>query len=89
VRTTLTLDDDLARRLKESSRRSDRPFKTVVNDALRAGLKVLESPPPAKRYRLEPVHLGGVRPGIDLDHALRLADELEERSLRDKLDQRV
>ena len=35
MRTTLTLDDDLAVALKEQAQRAGRPFKQVVNDALR------------------------------------------------------
>lgn len=39
MRTTLTLDDDVAAKLKAAAR--DRPFKVVVNEALRAGLSAL------------------------------------------------
>lgn len=38
MRTTLTLDDDVAAKLKAAMRRSGRPFKDVVNDTLRRGL---------------------------------------------------
>jgi hypothetical protein len=38
VRTTLTIDEDIAKRLHAESRRTGRGFKTVVNDYLRAGL---------------------------------------------------
>jgi hypothetical protein len=40
MRTTLTLDDDVAARLKAAVKRENRPFCRVVNDALRAGLAV-------------------------------------------------
>ncbi len=40
MRTTLSLDDDVAVKLKRLSR--NRSFKTVVNEALRAGLHALE-----------------------------------------------
>lgn len=88
MRTTLTLDDDLARLLKKTARDEDRPFKQVVNEAIRAGLAALERPQERKPYRLEPSDLGEVRPGIDLTKALRLADELEDEALRQKLEQR-
>jgi hypothetical protein len=87
VRTTLTLDDDLVRELKEEARRSRRPLKRVVNDALRAGL-VARRAKPARRYRLTPVSLGGVLPGIDLDKALRLAEALEDDAVARKLEMR-
>jgi hypothetical protein len=38
VRTTLTLDSDVAEKLKAESRRSGQSFKATVNEALRRGL---------------------------------------------------
>ena len=38
-RTTLTLDEDVARKLREQARKDGRPFRAIVNDALRRGLK--------------------------------------------------
>jgi len=38
VRTTLTLDDDVASLLKKEARKTGEPFKQVVNDTLRRGL---------------------------------------------------
>lgn len=78
MRTTLTLDDDVAAELKRIAYERGEPFKRVVNEALRAGLAAAQAPRRAKRYRLEPVAMGAVRPGVRLDKALRLADELEE-----------
>ena len=83
----MTLDDDLVRELKEEARRSRRSLKRVVNDALRAGL-VARRVKPARRYRLTPVSLGGVMPGIDLDKALRLAEALEDEAVARKLEMR-
>jgi len=88
MRTTLTLDDDLARALKESAHRKGKTFKTMVNEALRAGLAHLSAPPKARPYRLSPVSLGNVRSGIDLDKALELADTLEEEGIASKLELR-
>jgi hypothetical protein len=45
MRTTLTLDDDVAARLKAAVRIRRRPLRAVVNDALRAGLAVIENSP--------------------------------------------
>mgnify|MGYP001113757073 CR=1 FL=1 len=87
MRTTLTLESDVARDLKEEARRSGRPLKRVVNDALRAGLAARRAKP-ARRYRLTPVSLGGVLPGIDLDKALRLAEALEDEAAARKLELR-
>jgi len=88
VRTTITLDDDLAAALKEAAFRSKTSFKAVLNRALRAGLSRGAPARRPKRYRLDPVHLGGVVPGIDLDRALRLADALEDEALARKLELR-
>ena len=58
-------------------------FKVAVNEALRAGLG--GPSPTARRYRMPPGQLG-VRPGINLDKALRLADELEDAEILRKLE---
>jgi hypothetical protein len=44
MRTTLTLDPDVAARLERLQREHRLPFKAVVNDALREGLKQLHQP---------------------------------------------
>jgi len=88
VRTTLTLDDDIAVALKTMAYRSGRPFKMAVNETLRAGLAALEAPPKPKRYRLKPASLGGTRAGIDLDKALHLAEVLEDEAMVRKLELR-
>jgi plasmid stability protein len=77
-RTTLTLEDDVAARLREEARRQGRPLKAVVNDALRAGLaQGAGSPDAASAFRVEPRDLG-LRPGIDLDDIQGLLDRLDE-----------
>lgn len=87
MRTTLTLDEDVAADLKRLARRRGKPLKEIVNDALRAGLRAQRAPA-GRPYRLEPVSLGGVVPGIDLDRALRLADALDDEALARKLELR-
>jgi hypothetical protein len=87
VRTTLTLDPDVAADLKRRVRRSGKPFRQILNDAVRAGLRAQDAPPP-RPYRLTPVSTGGVLPGIDLDRALGLADALEDEALARKLELR-
>jgi hypothetical protein len=84
VRTTLTLDDDLAQQLKRRARERDVPFKQVVNEALRAGLAAKTTA--ATPYRMKPRDLRA-RAGVDLTKALRLAGELEDAELVRKLEQ--
>jgi len=78
MRTTITLDDQIARDLKNAAHRSGKPFKQVVNETLRAGLTAERSAGKARSCRVKPASLGGVLPGVDLDKALRLADALED-----------
>lgn len=47
MRTTLTIDDDVAAQL-EQLRASGRSFKQLVNDALRAGLATIDGPAPQR-----------------------------------------
>jgi len=57
MRTTLTLDEDVAVKLKKAAK--DRPFKAVVNEALRAGLAALEKRSPSRKpYRTRGFDLG-------------------------------
>jgi hypothetical protein len=87
MRTTLTLDDRIARKLKNLAHRTGKPFKQVVHETLLAGLEASGSPKP-RRYRLKPVSLGGVLPGINLDKALALAAGLEDEETARKLELR-
>jgi len=87
MRTTLTLDDDVAAELRKRARKTGKPFKALVNDALRAGLRGGEAAS-GRTYRLEPSSMGGVVAGVDLDRALRLADALEDEAIAHKLELR-
>ena len=88
MRTTLTIEDRIARDLKRIAHRSGKPFKVVVNETLQAGLSAAEERPRPKRYRLRPMSLGAVRRGVDLDKALALADALEDEELVHKMERR-
>lgn len=85
MRTTLTLDEQVAKALKDAAHRTGKPFKHVVNEALRAGLAAGQRPARARRYRLKPAALGGVIGAVDLHKALRLADALEDQEIVRKL----
>jgi hypothetical protein len=76
MRTTLTLDPDVARRLELEMKRSGEGMKAVVNRALRVGLGMTDKPLEPVPFRVEP-HAFGVRPGVDLDRMNQLLDELE------------
>jgi len=87
MRTTLTLDDRIAKALKSLAHRSGKPFKQVVNEILRSGLAANEAAS-QKPYRLKAVSLGGVLPGIDIDKTLRLTVALEDEEIARELDLR-
>lgn len=77
VRTTLTIDDDLGRALRETARRSGRSFKSVVNEALRRGIAVGEKPAASREpFRVESAPMG-FAPGVDPFKLNQLVDELD------------
>ena len=55
--TTFTQDVELVQELKKAALETGKPFKQIVNKALRAGLRGLAYPKP-RTYRLWPVSLG-------------------------------
>ena len=81
MRTTLTLEDDIAEQLAELARQTRKPFKEVVNEALRRGLSAQgDVGPPEPEFRLKP-HAGNLRPGIDERRFNELAWEMDGRPL--------
>jgi len=59
VRTTLTLDDDVAALLARARKTRKAPQKTVINEGLRHGLKQMLAPPkPRQRFETQTVELG-------------------------------
>ena len=74
-RTTLTLEDDVAARIDAEARRTGKPVKTVVNEALRAGLED-RAQRPRIPFRVRPQAMG-LRPDVDLDDVEGLLDRLE------------
>ena len=77
MRTTLTLDADVAAMLRRMQQAHGRSFKAVVNDALRQGLRQMATPsdPPA-HYRTPVVDLGRCLAGSidDVAEALAVAE---------------
>ena len=77
MRTTLTLDDDVAASLHEVSRKSGESFKQVVNDTIRRGLASRRTAERAGPFRLEPRDLGPLRSGVSLDDIGALLEAIE------------
>lgn len=81
MRTTLTLDDDVVLLLREEMERARCPFKQVVNQAIRLGLRGAAAPEDRPRFRTRP-HAFRFKPGIDQDKINQLVDDLEAETFR-------
>lgn len=57
MRSTITLDDDVAALLKREMRKSGEPFKQVVNRAIREGLNAAKQPA-RKPFKVKAFDLG-------------------------------
>lgn len=75
MRTTLSLDDDVARLLDKESRRSGTSFKQVVNHFLRLGLMAAKRPS-RKPFVVAPKKMGVPR-GLSYDNVEQLLDSVE------------
>lgn len=76
MRTTLTLDPDVAAKARKGAADLQKPFKEVVNMALRIGLDAVLSPQAAKPYRTKPRALG-LREGLSYDNVSELLTQGE------------
>jgi hypothetical protein len=67
VRTTVTLDDDVAERVKAESKSRGASFRHTLNELVRLGLatqgKQAERPP----FKVKPRHTGAPPAGVNLD----------------------
>ena len=84
MRTTLTLDPDVAQLLTEEAHRQRKPFKQIVNEAIRKGLAPSTGEARQGLFRVRP-HRTSLRSGIDVASFNKLADELEEDAVIEKL----
>jgi plasmid stability protein len=75
MRTTLTLDDDVAAKLRTEARRSGRSFKETVNHILRLGLNARKQPA-LKPFTVRASAMG-VRPGLNYDDIEGLLDQID------------
>lgn len=85
MRTTVTLDPDIAVKVRRLAQERNISFKDALNMLLRAGLH--EGAGKARPYRVRARRLG-LRRGIDADKALRLAAALEDEEAVRKLELR-
>jgi hypothetical protein len=77
MRTTLTLDPDIARRLKERAHATRSSFKDIVNETLRRGLSAQQGGAVAP-FVVTPHRMGGFLPGVDPTKLMAEAEELDD-----------
>jgi plasmid stability protein len=82
MRTTLTLDDDVAAKLKAESRRAGRSFRDVVNETLRRGLASQRASSRRQPFKVEARDLGHLKPAFSLDNVAELIEQVESPALR-------
>lgn len=83
MRTTLTLEADVAEQLERSARLSGKGMKATVNEALRLGLGMTTKPVKPPRFRIR-AFVNGLQPGIDPDKMNQLLDQLEAEDIARK-----
>jgi hypothetical protein len=76
VRTTLSIDDDVAALLEQEVRRSGKPFKVVVNHLLTLGLVQARKPQATTPFKITPRAMG-LAAGQNYDNIGALLEELE------------
>jgi hypothetical protein len=74
MRTTLTIEPDVAQQIRRRMAQTGHPLRRVINDALRIGLS--SDKKTEVRFKVEP-HSFGFKPGIDSDKLNQLVDDLE------------
>ena len=84
MRITVTLDPDVAAKLKQIARERGISFKEALNSSVRRGFERGEAK--AQPYRLPPPQRLEAKPGVNLDKALRLAGEMEDAETLRKLE---
>ena len=81
MRTTLTLDPDVAVKAKKGAAKLGTSFKEVINAALRIGLDQILKPAPTRPYRTKARPLG-LRPGLTYDNIADLLARAEGEDFR-------
>ena len=76
VRTTVTLDADVERLLKNEAHAQGKTFKSVLNNSVRQALQPARGQPRRKPFAVKARPLG-LRAGIDPARLSELADEQE------------
>jgi plasmid stability protein len=73
----LTLDDEVAAKLRAEARKTDRSFRETVNEALRRGLVAPRAAAVGQRFAVKVRDLGELRAGLSLDNLGDLLERVE------------
>lgn len=76
MRTTLTLDDDVADFVEEKSRVQNKSLDQVVNETLRLGMEQTTKPVDTHEFRVKPNNSGFVE-GVDTVRLNQVLDDLD------------
>lgn len=76
MRTTLTLYPDVAAKAKRGAAKLGKPFKEVINEALRIGLDQIMEPPATRPYHTRSYPMG-LRSGLSYDNVSELLARAE------------
>jgi len=82
MRTTVRLDDALARKAKLHAVEQGITFTQLIDEALRERLAVRPRAKKAGPFRLRSYGKGGIRPGVDLDDNRSVRDLMDEDALQ-------
>jgi hypothetical protein len=86
MRTTLTIDSDVAERIRQETRSGKRSLKEVINDRLRAGFGMTPRSTPAA-FKVDP-HASSYQPGVDAGKLNQLLDDLDAEACLARVDTR-
>ena len=78
MRTTLTIDDDVATLLQKENSRAGEPLKKTVNRILRAGLQQVANPPKPTPFVIKPIDTGLTAERWQKWDGVKIEDILEE-----------
>ena len=81
MRTTLNIDDDVLDRARSLAGKLRVPFRQMVNEALRSGLRTMAEPPAARPYTTRPRNMG-LKEGRNLDNIQELLAQVEGEARR-------
>ncbi|HKJ90608.1 MAG TPA: ribbon-helix-helix protein, CopG family [Oceanipulchritudo sp.] len=79
MRTTITLEPDVAERIRQASLSGKRSQKAIINEALRRGLGVAHEQEVEERFKVRPIR-SAFRSGVDIGKLNQLVDEVEAES---------